>query len=433
MMDKLPDILNTYNEIDGWKIIVSEIEASELFFIKQNLDMNRGKKVQHIKITIYKDFEKDNVKYRGSSTLFIYPTMTTDEIKNALDEAIIGAGFVMNRYYPLVKPSDLQQPRIDSNLSEKQLSEWLPYISKALFKADVYEKGGINSAELFLRKINNRIINSNGIDIEFNKYNGQLEFITNWENNEEEIELYKEINFADYNPEGLTAEVNKMLELSRERAEARPTPALVNCTVLLTGEPVKEFLKYYYQQTNARQVYEQISTGKINESVQGERIKGDKLTIKLDPFLKGSTASTPYDKDGYPLKAITIIRDGIIKNFWGDSRYSCYLGIEPTGNIKNIIVEPGKESVNNFKIEPYLELLVFSDFQMDVLTGDFTGEIRLGRYFDGKETVPVTGGSISGNVKDVQEELFLSKESQNINNFKGPRTIKIQGINVAGN
>ena len=84
------------------------------------------------------------------------------------------------------------------------------------------------------------------------------------------------------------------------------------------------------------------------------------------------------------------------------------------------------------KQRPYLELLAFSDFQMDPLNGDFGGEIRLGRYFDGKGTTFVTGGSISGNIREVQTEMILSKELQRENHFGGPQTIQLSNVAVSG-
>jgi len=69
---------------------------------------------------------------------------------------------------------------------------------------------------------------------------------------------------------------------------------------------------------------------------------------------------------------------------------------------------------------------------MDGLTGNFGGEIRLGWYFDGSNTIPVTGGSISGNIKDLQKEMYLSKELQKDNNFVGPKIVKLLNVSVAG-
>ncbi|HQN27399.1 MAG TPA: Zn-dependent protease, partial [Mesotoga sp.] len=63
--------------------------------------------------------------------------------------------------------------------------------------------------------------------------------------------------------------------------------------------------------------------------------------------------------------------------------------------------------------------------------GDFGGEIRLGWYFDGTKRVPVTGGSITGNLRDI-ESLYLSREVELESDYLGPKSMMIEGFNIAG-
>lgn len=429
MIDNIKNILSTI-DVDGWKIIETKTKSTELFFVKKELDMNRGKDVHHIKVFVYKDFVEDNTKYKGSSSTNISPTMDDTEIKEKLEDAAFAATFVKNEYYPLVKPVDMDVKNMNSTSSP--ISEWVNGLVDGIFKYDTLEKGSINSSELFINDVSTRIVNSEGVDVSYEGYEGQLEFITNWTEDGEEIELYRDIKFSDYNPDYLSEEVNHMLNMSKEKAMATNTPNLEKQTILLTGEPVKEFFNYYYQRANTRAIYEQISTEKLNESIQGDSINGDLVTIKLDPVMNNSSKSKPYDNDGLPLKEVTIIKDGILKSYWGNTRFSSYLDIEPTGDIENIVVEGGSKSVEDFKKEPYLELLAFSDFQVNPITGDFAGEIRLGRYFDGEKTIPVSSGSISGNIKEVQKNMYLSKEINQDNNFIGPKTIQLFDIDISG-
>jgi len=433
MIEIIKNTLLNLNEIDGWKIVENKIEAKELFFIKKELEMNRSKDVQHFKVTVYKDFKENGVNFRGSSATNIHPTMNEEEINMAIKEAAFAASFVKNEYYPLVKPTDSNPLVIKSNFSSGSLSEWLPQLTEAIFKYDNLENGCINSAELFINNIYTRIINSEGVDVSFSNYKGELEFITNWKEHGEEVELYKLVGFSDFNPEAISQEIKNMLTISREKALAQPTPGLKSYTVLLTGEPVKEFFNYYYMQSNAQFVYEGISTSKLNENIQGDNVEGDSINIELDPVMANSTASSPYDFDGFPLNPVTIFKNGVLNKYWCDNRHAYYLNTEPTGLISNLVVSGGSKSVDSLKKEPYLELVAFSDFQMDTLTGDFAGEIRLGWHFDGENRTPVTGGSISGNIKDVQQKMYLSKEIQKFDKFVGPKTIQLFNVSLSGN
>ena len=432
MLKKITDILRNQMAGNAYKIVEQKIESAELFFIKKELDMNRSKKVHHFDVTVYKDFAENGVQYKGSATTKIYPTLTETEIRTALDEAALAAGFVKNKYYPLVKPAVLKGAVQESMFAQKKLTEWLPELTISLFQADTNDRGGLNSAELFLNQIQTRIVTSEGIDLTRENYRGELEFIVNWKEESEEVELYKEIFFADFDPSLLTGNVARMLTYSKEKALATATPALKKQTVLLTGEPVRELLNFYYVQSAAQSVYEETSTISPGELIQGQDVKGDLVTLRLDPFLNNSTRSTPFDQEGWPLETVTIFEAGKLMRYWGDNRYSYYLNVAPTGNIGNLVFGGGTRSLQKSKENPYLELVAFSDFQLDSLTGDFAGEIRLGWYFDGSKTVPVTGGSISGNIKEVQQEMYFSQELQQENNFVGPQTIQLFNVSVAG-
>lgn len=432
MIELIKNILKESKDISAWKIIESKIQSGEMFFVKKEMDMNRLKDVHYFELTVYMDFEEDGVKYRGSSTAKIHPTMNADEVKKVVEESSFAAKFVKNPYYPLAKPSNTLQPTLESNLSSEPLDSWLPKLSDAVYSADVYDDGEVNSSEFFLNSIYCRIVNSEGVDVSYVKHSGDIEFITNWRGKDEEVELYKLLSFANFDKNLIENNVKDMLLMSKGRAEAKPMPDLGKHRIILTGDAVSSIFGYYCFQAGAQAVYQKIATSKVGESMQGENINGDRISIKLDPFISNSAKSALYDNDGFPLKPVDIVENGILKRYWGGVRYSYYTGMEPTGNIRNVMVKPGSKSIDDMKKEPYLEILSFSNFQMDPMMGFFGGEVRLGIYFDGKEVISVTGGSISGNIKEIQGNMYLSKELQCENSFVGPKAIEMFDAIVGG-
>ncbi|HKL79910.1 MAG TPA: metallopeptidase TldD-related protein, partial [Mobilitalea sp.] len=312
------------------------------------------------------------------------------------------------------------------------LPYWMNEITKAVYKNDIYEKGGINSCEIFLNKINTHIINSEGVDAKAVHYEGMVEFITTWKEKEDEIELYRCVNFSDFDQELLSNEVKAMIEIAKEKAIAKNTPALKTLPVILTRKAVEEFIGFYYTKSKADSVYNKASTWKLDDNVQGQEVKGDLITMTLNPFLQNSTDSRSFDEDGFPLETVKIIEQGILKRYIANTRYAHYLEVEPTGSISNIVVKGGSRTFSELKKEPHLEAAAFSDFSVDNLSGDFCGEIRLAWYFDGEKTIPVTGGSVSGNINELQNELYLSKELQKDNNFEGPKAVKLSNVTIAG-
>jgi PmbA protein len=432
MIEMIRQILQNNPEVDAFTIGAELTESLELFFIRREQDMNRAKKVAHYRVIVYKDFEADGVRYRGSAQVEIHPTMSGPEIQRAVAEAVFAAALVRNPWYPLVEPAPLIVEAPPSNFATGDLADWLPALTEALYRNDCHEAGWINSAEVFLNRTKLRLVNSAGVDRSRVAYGAELEVIVNWREAGHEVEIFRDLHFAAFGPDAIAAQVREMLHYGREKALARPTPALRQHTVILTGEPVREFFRYYQAQVGAQNVYEGTSLFKVGQSVQGDAVRGDRISLSLDPTLPFSTASSPFDPDGLPVQPVVIVKDGRLLRYRGDTRYASYLGVPPTGNIANLVIDGGSRPLAGLKEEPYLEIASFSDFQMDPLTGDFGGEIRLGWYHDGHQTVPVSGGSISGSIRAVQEEMYLSRELQQENNFVGPQSVKLLNVSVTG-
>ena len=115
-----------------------------------------------------------------------------------------------------------------------------------------------------------------------------------------------------------------------------------------------------------------------------------------------------------------------------DTRFAYYYDLKPTGGLRNIVVKGGQYTEKELRKAPYLEVLSFSAFQMDAMTGFFGGEFRLAIYHDGEKEIPVTQGAVSANLKDVQKEMFLSKETVNSANVVTPKIIKFNKMTIAG-
>lgn len=431
MIERIKEILSGL-DADHWKIIENKRESKELFFIKKELDMNRGKKVYAYDITLYKDFEEDGQKYKGSSQVKIAPTMSDKEIISILEKGIFAATFVKNAYYPLAEKSAEKQPTIDSRFSDKNILPYMAGFRDSLYKNDIEEKGGVNSSEIFINKTKKRIVTSTGIDVSFDSYKGEIELVTDWNEGGEAVELYNMIQFSDYCPELIEEEAKIQIANSRDRALAKKTADLTSINVILGTEAVKDIMQFYFHRSNAKSIYEKISSAETGKVFQGENVTGDLVNITLNPFMKNSTASSPYDEDGIALKPVTLFEKGVLKQYHGGLQYASYLGIEATGSIENMEVKGGMLSYDSFKKEPYVEILNFSDFQMNPMTGDLGGEIRLAHYFDGEKTVPITAATLSANIMDIQKEFYLSRETTQKNSYIGPKALMFKKGHIAG-
>lgn len=433
MLETIKAILNAIEGLKGWKVMEVTKEAQELFFVKKRLDMNRSKNVHVYHVTVYVAFEEEGKKYLGESTTEIAPSMSEEEIHRQLIDVTQGASFVKNEMYQLAQASDQVGAPLASPLSEASLQEWMPKLAKAVYEHDVYEAGGINSSEIFLNKLKKRILTSEGIDVSFEQYRTMIEVIADWNDGDEPVELFFLGEFGGYQPQVISGKIGSLIEESRERAHAGPTPSLEGVNLILSGEAVKDFFHYYVNKASARGKYEGTSQYEIGQHLQGQEVQGDLLNIEMLPELEGSSKSATYDNDGVLLKAVSLIEDGQLKTLLGDTRFASYLGIPATGQLSNFKVGLGSLSVSDMMKEPYIELVSFSDFQINHFTGDFGGEIRLARYFDGNDVKAVTGGAISSNIKDVQSTMTFSKEASQHDNYYGPKHLMFKALKVVGN
>lgn len=432
-MKKIIELLNNHQKVDEWKIVKIDTSSNELFFIKDELQMNRAKDVSKFTVTVYKNFEIDGKKYKGSSSTNLSPLYTKDEINQKIDQAALAASFVKNEYYDIPEPTNEKAEKIECKFESGDFLESISNLVKDLYEENNQFDASINSSEFFINKRNVAIMNSKGLDISYVNYRGLIELITEAKGEKEAIELYDTINFGDYDKEEIKKAIKEQLYNTSLRAKAVLLPNIGDIPVILNGKASQDLWQYYISQASANSKYQHLHNNNIGDTLQGEDTIGDKVTITMCPILQNSTFNSYYDGDGIFLKETVLIEEGIIKNFYASKQYADYLNVTPTGVLVNRVVKPGRYSEKELKQGEYLEVVSFSAFQSDPMTGNFGGEFRLGIYFDGEKEIPVTLGTVRGNIKEAQKEMYLSKETVRENRFSGPKIIKFNKLTIAGN
>src|SRR6056297_39718 len=423
MIERIIKLLKA-SDATCWKLQKNTVDSEEYFFVREKVDLGRAKRVNHFDVTVYKDFSENDQHYRGSSSVSLSPLLNQEELKEAIQGAVFAAGFVKNPWYPITESHVMDFKRKDCSLEEETKDS-----VAAILKAQRDTKAWVNSAELFVNDIQTKILNSEGLDVSYSKYQTYLETVVS-ASGKEEVELYDEFKLSTPDSVLIKERISGLLSMVHERSIAQATPSLKEVPIILTGEPVKEFMRYYFQQANAHLKYDKISQAEVGKSVQGKET-GDKITMEIIAELEGSYYNSPVDDDGFLIKSENIVENGLLEKFWGDLRYSHYLGVEPTGAANNFKVYPGKQMIEQLRATPHLEVTHFSAIDADMATGDFGGEIRLGWYHDGSNKIPVSGGSITGNIRELSS-MKLSKETHLEGDYFGPRSIKIEGFKISG-
>lgn len=411
-------------EIENYHIEEIWSESVECFFVKKHLDLKRRTEVTEYSVTVYRDFVKNETSMRGSSAVQIYPGMEQEEILKELAGAYYAASLVCNPYYELISGQKAEMIASKSQFAKMSLDENMKLITEALFAADTEEEVFLNSSEVFLRHKKHHILNSKGVDVGYEVHDVWGEYVVQCVT-PQDVETYHQFSYRDMETEALRKEVEEAIRTTRARAQAFNAPKAGEYALILSENHVRTLLTYYLSRSNTSLVYQKYSNYEVGTKVQGEDVQGDALTILLK-------AKDPYSIEGIPMRDRVLVENGELKVLHGGARFAYYLGIEPTGRYQSIAVPIGEIPLEELKREPYLHVISFSDFQMDDFTGYFGGEIRLAYLYDGETVTLVTGGSVNGNLLEVQGRLRFSKERYSSANYEGPLAVRMEGVKVAG-
>lgn len=410
--------------IEDYQIIITKNESAELFFIKKELDMQRSKNVRTANVSIFRVFEEGENRFRGVASVKVQENQTERELEKCFSDAFYAAGFVKNKYYDLYVGKKYEMTEVESSLSGKTLSEIVGGFAKALFAEDVSEEVFLNSAEVFAYRHTTHILSSQGVDVEYRKTYVKGEFVVQCIDGQD-VETYQDFMYNDWNTDALREKVRNTMELTKARAKAKTAPAAGEYRLILSGGYVDEFFSYYVSRAASSMIYPKYSSFSVGCDVQGEEVLKDRVNLTL-------TTTVPFSDEGIPMKELEMVKNGKLQVIHGGNRFAQYLGIEPTGFFDGCRVGAGEVSLAEMKSQPYLEVVNFSDFQMDSFTGHFGGEIRLAFLYDGEKITPVTGGSVNGNIFEAQKSFVFSKELQVEKNFEGPKAVAMDKISVAG-
>ena len=127
-----------------------------------------------------------------------------------------------------------------------------------------------------------------------------------------------------------------------------------------------------------------------------------------------------------------IIKNNVPVSYWGGVQFRKYLGVEDSFIATNFKAEGGKLSESEIRTGTYLEPVEFSDFSVDIFTGEIAGEIRLAYWHEGDKVTPVCGGSVTGTLTELISDVKLSKELRQYDNYLVPSVIKIENVTIAG-
>ncbi len=410
----------------AWEITNTVTEGWEFYFIHHELDQNRVKKVEHTNVKVYT--KSEDGKFLGSAAAEIHPTCSEEEARKVIERLLFESTLVKNPVYELNYPVDEKIETVEE-LNPAQIAK--DFI-KTMSKIPETDTEDINSYEIFVNCETKHFMNSNGIDVVSAAPSSMIEVVVNARKDGHEIELYRNYKSGSCDGDYLAKELAATLKFGRDRLIAEKTPNLGTCDALFTTEAASGIYDYFLDRMAAGMVYRKMSDFEIDKPVIADA-KGDMVTIRAVTELPNSSKNAAYDSEGAKIVPMTIIDKGIAKHYWGSRQFSQYLCLKDSFIVGNIEVEGGSSKAEELCNGSYIELVEFSDFQVDSMTGDIAGEIRLAYLHEADGSVKiVTGGSVSGNMRKLAKSMKFSKERTQYNSCLIPSVTRLFGVSITG-
>ena len=405
---------------DAWELTETQENGWEFYLIRHALDQNRVKDLAGFRVKVY----KKNDDCLGSASAPIPADADEPEMKRIVDGLCQDAGYIRNPMYTLNKPDGENGKSDETKVDLKAISgDFLRTV------AGLPETEGedLNSCEIFVSEKRRRFLNSEGIDVTAVYPYSMVEAVVNARKDGQEIELYRLYHSGTCDRDTLTRDLTETMRCGRDKLTAVPTPSLEKADVIFSTDAAREIYDYFFSRLSAGAVYRGISDWKIGDTVAPEN-----MTMRTAAFLPNSSENAAYDEEGAPIRDLTLIDHGKAARYWGSRQFSQYLGLEDSFIASNFIVSGGKESAEEIRRGDYLEIMEFSDFQVDHVTGDIAGEIRLAYLHQDGKTISVSGGSVSGNMNELVKKMQFSLENRQYDCMLIPAVTRLNGATVTG-
>ena len=419
-LERLLNILKT-SGADAWEVTDEQERGWEFYLIRHALDQNRAKNLESFRVKVYRKFDD----CLGSAGTTIPADADDATMKRTVAGLCQDAQYVRNPIYTLNRPDGGKDDGADmAPLDLKAISrDFLETIAAV----PETESEDLNSVEIFVSEKRTRFLNSEGIDVTAVYPVSMVEAVVNARKDGQEIELYRMYDCGTCDHEQLTRDLTETMRYGRDKLSAEATPALEKANVILSTDAAREIYNYFTYRLSAGWVYRGVSDWKI-----GDTIAPENMTIQAVTFLPNSSQNAAYDSEGARIRDLNLIENGKAVHNWGSRQFSQYLGQEGSFIASNFAVSGGSESAEDIRKGDYLEVVEFSDFQVDYVTGDIAGEIRLAYLCRNGEIIPVSGGSVSGSMSELVKTMQFSRESRQYDNMRIPAVTRLNGATVTG-
>jgi len=264
-------------------------------------------------------------------------------------------------------------------------------------------------------------------------FSGEFVLLAKGPQSESEVfQAFKRRRVSDL---GLPALVAQASAAARARVSAG-LPKTGAFDVVFSGEALEHFFNWFGTQASAGAKYNRMTKAEPGDMLAAPLSGATPLTLWHNAILPYGVGSYRVDPTGSAACRKLLIEGGKLKSRWANARYAQYLGIEASGELGNLEVEPGAYSeADLLKPEggrPLYHLFDFSYFEPNGVTGEFSAEIRAGEEITAEGRRPIKGGSVSGLSSAAVASARFSKQREQRERYFGPQWIRCSNLTMAG-
>ena len=424
------DILNNYKSfnIDDVEVITSENISLSVKSRQQKLENIERSENFNIGINIYKDKKK--------------ATISSNNIDSTDAKEYLEKGSAMVKSMPIDEYSGLADKKDyafeiedleledTSQLSEKQL------LDQALLAEDAMLKNKkITNSEGATRSFSKNtynIINSKGFNAKYSKTFHSISSIA-IAGSDTNMQRDYEYSVATHASDLLLAE--EVGSLAAKRAASRlNSKKIKSCTLDVIFEPrvAKSILSSFCSCASGTSIAR--GTSFLNNQLNTSIFKKN-INITNNPKLKRGIGSAPYDSSGIKTENISIIQDGIFKNYFLNIRSARQLRMAINGNSSpsNLILNKGDQDIETIIKDIKNGFLVTEMLGMSFnpINGDYSRGATGFKIENGEITYPVSEVTIAGNLAEMLKNLIPANDLKINDNINSP-SILIEGMTLAG-
>lgn len=437
MLNKIIEALNGRSDLAGWTVRHLRNQGAQVYAVPEHIESQRLVNVEQYKIDVLRRITNpDGNETMGSGDATLLPD---DDIQTAIEKAVLTAGLVSNPVYGLPAPASLPDvPLVDVNLQNDPSAVTRDMMEHIQAVASKKREVRLTAAECFGEIHTTHLVNSRGIDVEQETTQIDVEFVLHSQRGEEDVETFTEMGRRRVEDLDLESAVEKRARHTLDLFETVAPPSWQG-PVVLRDEVLAMFMAggnlnggVLQALGSAASKYAKISPWEVGKSVFRGEIKGDPLTVWANRCVPFGTASNRFDDEGLPAQRIALIHENELVAFAANQRYADYLNLPATGAFGAVELPAGQVKSAELLVEPYVEIIQFSWFNPDSITGDFATEIRLGYLVQNGRRKPFRGGQLVGNYLDALADVRWSAETGFFGNYLGPQTARFNDLKIVG-